>query len=90
MTFTRSSLRLLPEEYESFLGVIKNDPRLPGSYEEWITHALKQDRYCIASGDSIVEVVVRFKEFAAYCVEAAPCYDMLLALTKAKAAGLKR
>ena len=92
MALTRASVRLLPQEYESFLGAIKNDPRLPAHYGEWIKRTLEQDA-CFVSYDEVIrEVVVHYAEFADYCAAAGqePCYDLLQALTVAKASGLRR
>ncbi len=92
MAFSRVSLRLLPQEYDSFLEVIKNDPRLPTDYDEWIRRIREQDAHHIANAEVIKEVVVNYKEFAKYCVAAGmePCYDMLMALTMTKGSGVRR
>ena len=91
MPFTRASVRILPQEFDSFVDVIRNDPRLPAKYEDWIERIRQQDAFHVANGEVVSEVVVTYEEFVQYCRYAAmePCYDMLMALTVAKAAGRK-
>ncbi len=86
MSLTRFSLRLLPDEYDNFLAVIRDDPRLPSSYDRWLKQSRHQDGENIRNGEVINEVVATYKEFAAYCEEAGtqPCYDMLLGLMMTK------
>jgi hypothetical protein len=89
---SRPSVRILPDEYASFLAAIKNDARLPATYEDWIKRIRDQDAHNVArNGEVIKEVVINFEEFAAYCEARGqqPCYDVLMALVIAKAAGIK-
>jgi hypothetical protein len=90
MAFSRPSARIPPDEYASFLAVIKNDPRLPATYEAWIKRTRDLDAHNVANGEEIKEVVIDYKGFAAFCAARGqePCYDVLMAMVIAKAAGI--
>jgi hypothetical protein len=82
MARTRASIRILPQEYDSFVKAIRNDERLPGAYDDWVKCSAQEDAQCIANGEVIKEVVVRYEEFAEYCRSTGqqPNYFVLMAL----------
>lgn len=87
MNRTRASVRILPQEYDSFLKAVPNDEHLPGTYDDWIKRSAEDDAHCIANGEVIKEVVVRYEEFARHCRSTGqqPSYYVLMAFAVSKA-----
>jgi hypothetical protein len=87
MPITRATLRILPEEYESFVRAIPNNPRLPASYYDWLKLQKLEDANYIAQGDVLKEVFVHFQQFTDYCIatEQEPNHFVLDELMFAKA-----
>lgn len=87
----RISIRIILDEYDSFVRAIPSDDRLPGTYPEWFKRALENDANCIANGEIISEVIVHYEPFSKYCQLTAqqPSYKMLMIYAVALASGLK-
>lgn len=87
MVRTRASIRILPQEYDSFVKAIPDDEHLPGSYDEWIKRSSQDDAHCIANREAIKEVIVQYEEFARYCrcTRQQPNYFVLMAHAVSKA-----
>lgn len=87
MASTRASIRILPQEYASFVKAIPGNEHLPGSYDDWIKRSAREDAHCIANGEIIKEVIVQYDEFAKYCRSTGqqPTYFVLMALAVSKA-----
>ena len=87
MIRTRASVRILREEYDSFVGAVPNDEHLRGSYDDWIKRSAEDDAHFIANGEVIREVIVGYEEFARYCRSTAqqPSYFVLMAFAVSKA-----
>jgi len=83
------SIRIKPQEYDSFHRAIPNDPRIPPSYVRWLQDRLREDEEYIAHGESIQEVNVHYFEFIRYCkaLAVAPSYTSLLEYAHARAHG---
>jgi hypothetical protein len=87
MARTRACIRILPQEYDSFVKAIPNNEHLPGAYDDWIKRSAEEDAHCIANGEVIKEVIVQYEEFAKYCLSTGqhPTYFVLMALAVSKA-----
>jgi hypothetical protein len=87
MARTRASIRILPQEYDSFVKAIPNDEHLRSSYDDWNKRRSQDDAHCIANGEVIKEVIVQYEEFAKYCRSTAqqPNYFVLMAFAVSKA-----
>lgn len=87
MTSTRASIRILPQEYDSFVKAMPGSEHLPASYDDWIKRSAEEDAHCIANGEGVKEVIVQFDEFASYCRSTGqqPSYFVLMAFAVSKA-----
>jgi hypothetical protein len=85
------SLRLVPDEYVSFVRAIPNEERLPSAFHDWIESTVKKDAHYCANGEVIKEIVIHYEPFAKYCQSTGrqPSYEMLMAYSVALAAGMQ-
>jgi hypothetical protein len=67
MARSRVSLRFIPDEYDSFVRAIPNDPRLPATYDECRKRCLEEDAKTVANGEIVKEVVIHYDHFVKYC-----------------------
>jgi hypothetical protein len=84
---SRVSLRFIPDEYDSFVRAIPNDPRLPATYDECRKRCLEEDAKTVANGEIVKKVVIHYDHFVKYCRDTGQqlSYELILAHAVAKA-----
>ena len=76
-------------DYKLLKRLIKNDPDIPHTYNEWLDRATEQKAKLVARGEKPQVVVVSPEEFARYCQAAGQQCNttMLSAFAVAKSSG---
>jgi hypothetical protein len=88
MTLPSVSPRIAREDYDAFKILLRGDPDLPDTFEQWQTLSLKTDVKRVNGGHVIQAVPIAPAEFAEYCRACGrePSGSMLLAFAVVKAA----
>ncbi len=76
MSYSRTSVRILEEDYEAFLRLLKPDSKLPSRYREWLRRSVADNKECVGLGGLISEVIITPADFSKYCAVSglAPSY----------------
>ena len=87
MSIKSPSARILREEYDAFLALIKNDPNFPETYDGWVKFMNEEDAKRTRGGLYIQPIEVHAQEFANYRAACGldPSLDELLAFVVKKA-----
>jgi hypothetical protein len=88
MARSRVLIQFVPEEYNSFVRAIPNEPRLPPTYDKWLERCAQLETDCLANGIALKPAVVHYQTFANYSRDTGLqlCYELIEALAVAKAA----
>jgi hypothetical protein len=81
MARTHVSLRIIPEEYDSFVRAIPTDPHLPATYDQWLKRCLEEAANAVANGEIVQEVVIHYENLVKFGRDTGQqlSYDLLLA-----------